>query len=168
MEAVEANQTQNQEKEVENITEQAKEEVELEEVNDEKDEEIEKDKNEVKEETKGQENTPNVDAQIAEPFVVPPVPYEETPRQANEENQEEEQPSENILWRGVKFVGVGLYKIAYYTGEFLADLLGITRPRYEYALREYYERERQRVLQERMERGEVDENGNEIEQPNTA
>lgn len=83
------------------------------------------------------------------------------------ENQEEA-PKGNIIWRGVKFVGVGLYHIAYAAGEFLADLFGITRPRYAYALREYEERERRRILQERMERGEVDEFGNEIEQPNTA
>ena len=86
----------------------------------------------------------------------------------NAENNEEEAPKGNIIWRGVKFVGYGLYKIAYSAGEFLADLFGITRPRYEFALNEYYDRERARILRERMERGEVDENGNEIEQPNTA
>ena len=96
---------------------------------------------------------------------------EEPVQQAEEntqENEEEEAPKGNIIWRGVKFVGYGLYKIAYSAGEFLADLFGITRPRYEFALNEYYDRERARILRERMERGEVDENGVEIEQPNTA
>ena len=94
----------------------------------------------------------------------------EQPVQLEEQvaDNQEEAPKGNIIWRSVKFVGVGLYHIAYSAGEFLADLFGITRPRYAYALREYEERERRRILQERMERGEVDEFGNEIEQPNTA
>ena len=108
-----------------------------------------------------------------EPVIAPPIPYgkaqkEEYSDSYSYEEEEEEAPKGNILWRGLKFIGLGIYKAAYYSGEFLADLFGITRPRYEFALNQYYDRERERVMQERMERGEIDENGNEIEQPNTA
>lgn len=68
----------------------------------------------------------------------------------------------NTVWAWTKKIGYGIYMMAYYAGEFLADLFGITRPRFEWALNEYYEREKQRALAERMAAGEVDENGNEI------
>jgi len=96
----------------------------------------------------------------------PPVPYPEIPRIAQPEVvPEEKKPEEEagFLWKAASFIGNGIYTVLYETGGFLADFFGITRPRYEYALREYYERQREAELQERMKNGELDEFGNEIE-----
>lgn len=88
---------------------------------------------------------------------------------ANTAQQAEEEQHENIIWHAIKMVGWGIYKVAYHSGEFLADLFGITTPRYQYVLTEYYERERRKAMQERIANGEIDEDGNEIPvKPGTA
>lgn len=93
---------------------------------------------------------------------IQPEKAENPTNQANEADGEQEQPEqhENVIWHAIKWLGWGIYKVAYHSGEFLADLFGITTPRYQYALTEYYERERQKALREKMEAGEIDENGN--------
>ena len=68
--------------------------------------------------------------------------------------EDQPQPTENGFVRCAKSVGMGIYKAMYCAGGFLADLFGITTPRYAYELHEYQriqERNRQRELERENE-----------------
>jgi len=53
-----------------------------------------------------------------------------------------------MLWNGTKWIGIHLYNIAYATGGWLSDFLGITSPRYGYVIREYEEMQRRQARRE--------------------
>ena len=69
-----------------------------------------------------------------------------------------------MVWNSLSYIGGGIYSVLYETGGFFADFFGITRPRYEYALRDHYENQREEYIQEKIRNGELDEWGNEIVQ----
>lgn len=68
-----------------------------------------------------------------------------------QESPNETQPEdENVIWKYTKMTAVGIYHVMYNIGGFLADLFGITSPRYPEIVREYnkqLEEERRREME---------------------
>lgn len=92
------------------------------------------------------------------------------PDQHNDQIIEEEVPqSQNALVRFMKSAGSAVYNAMYNAGGFLADLFGITTPRYAYAIHEY-EKYQERLRQRQLEK-ENEANGEElddVENPNNS
>lgn len=68
--------------------------------------------------------------------------------------EEEVEDTSPAVWRWTKALGKGIYHIAYKAGEFLADLFGITTPRYYYVIREY-----ERIMERRQAEAEAPNGG---------
>ena len=121
-----------------------------------------------------EKNTSNDSNSINGPQI--PIPnnaeeYQIQPRDGQDKLQEqlveeEPQPTQNAFVRCAKSMGVAVYNAMYNAGGFLADLFGITTPRYAYAIHEY-EKHQERVRQRQLElESELNgEDSNDVEKP---
>lgn len=96
-------------------------------------------------------------------------PQSDTDQNHDQIIEEEESQSQNSFVRFMKSAGNAVYNAMYNAGGFLADLFGITTPRYAYAIHEY-EKYQERLRQRQLER-ENEANGEElddVENPNNS